>query len=162
MSERVQVGWFNLREARTFRTSFECAAWFRDVRVEAGRYPVYAYTTLMSSREFRFGHSLYADATGTVTGASFMALYAGSQIPGTRDRGADEIGTEAKASVSFSDFCLDRHVASGELELLPGLFQTTTHTREDGATSTHYWWVPATDADAVARFAELRTRVEQK
>ena len=43
MSKATQIGWFTLKEDTIFRNTFECAAWYEDVLVKAGRYPVEVY-----------------------------------------------------------------------------------------------------------------------
>jgi hypothetical protein len=140
MSDRVQVGWFNLREAQTFRRSYECAAWFEDVRVEAGRYPVYAYP---NAREQSLGHTLYPEANGTIAGASFQALWAGMPIRGARDRGPDSVGREAKAPIHLATYALHPLVEDGRLELLPCCVPFE-HSSQEGKRYTFYRYQPAT------------------
>lgn len=43
MSKATQIGWYNLKEDRIFRNTYECAAWYEDVFVKAGKYPVVVY-----------------------------------------------------------------------------------------------------------------------
>lgn len=43
MSKATQIGWYNLKEDRIFRNTYECAAWYEDVLVKAGKYPVVVY-----------------------------------------------------------------------------------------------------------------------
>lgn len=39
----TQIGWYTLKEDTVFSNAFECAAWYEDVLVKAGKYPVVVY-----------------------------------------------------------------------------------------------------------------------
>ena len=43
MSKATQIGWYTLKEDKVFRNTYECAAWYEDVIVKAGRYPAVVY-----------------------------------------------------------------------------------------------------------------------
>lgn len=43
MNKATQIGWYTLKEDEVFRNTYECAAWYEDVLVKAGKYPVYVY-----------------------------------------------------------------------------------------------------------------------
>ena len=40
---KTQIGWYNLKKDRIFRNTYEYAAWYEDVLVKAGKYPVVVY-----------------------------------------------------------------------------------------------------------------------
>lgn len=125
---RIKVGEITYSKEFTERLTFECAAWHRDVLVQPGTYPVFAYIewTCDGGGMFRL-RNLRAECEGVITSASFQALWGGSPIHGTKDRGLDEIGrkhtvypyiaTYGKAPRSAEGLVLDACV---EIELFDG------------------------------------------
>ena len=83
-----QIGWFHLKESKVFRNSFECAAWFEDVLVEPGKYPVIVHDyRVLSSEEKNFdrridGHcgGAYTRLPGTITADDFGSRFCGMPI----------------------------------------------------------------------------------
>lgn len=95
-THRIEIGTMTLTAPRDCDQSFECAAWSRTVTVAPGTYPVVGFF------EWRDGSLAIVQAnviaTGVVKAASFVSLFGGNRIPGSRDRGADEVGKEHAAS----------------------------------------------------------------
>lgn len=85
---KQQIGWYNLKEDRVFQNEFECAAWYENVLVKAGRYPVVVYDFRIhhSSNELFDneveGHirSAYAEMEGTIVSDEFGARFCGMPI----------------------------------------------------------------------------------
>lgn len=83
-----QIGWFNLKEDKVFTNYFECAAWYENVLVKAGRYPV--VVSDYRERESVEGngrikidgyiHSVYVSLPGTITSDDFTSLFCGVPI----------------------------------------------------------------------------------
>ena len=57
--ERTQIGWFNLKEEHEYTNTYECAAWYENVLVPPGRYPieVYDFKVLHFDDEARASHN---------------------------------------------------------------------------------------------------------
>jgi hypothetical protein len=75
MNQSIQVGTFKVSEKAIFRNaSYECAAWWQDVEVEAGEYPV--YVSFSDKHPEWFSVSL----PGVVVEDNFIALWGGMPI----------------------------------------------------------------------------------
>lgn len=90
MKDSTQIGWYNLKEDRIFRNTYECAAWYEDVLVKAGKYPmvVYDYRVRKSNNpnynneiEGHIG-SVYIQMNGTVFYDEFGARFCGVPVGG--------------------------------------------------------------------------------
>lgn len=84
MEERTQIGWFNLNEERVFRNTYECAAWYEDVIVPAGKYPVYVYGMTVD-KDNQVGSrrgvgGVYVPMDGTIKSDYFASQYFGVPI----------------------------------------------------------------------------------
>ena len=86
-----QIGWFNLKEDKVFTNTYECAAWYENVKVPAGRYPivVYDYKVMHFEDEARKrfngevdGHirSAYISMDGIITSDEFGARFCGVPV----------------------------------------------------------------------------------
>ena len=86
-----QIGWYNLREAKIFTNSFETAAWYEDVLVQPGRYPIevidYKVHHFDDEKRRRFngeitGHigGAYVNMKGTIVSDNFQSLFYGMPI----------------------------------------------------------------------------------
>lgn len=86
-----QIGWYNLREAKIFTNTFETAAWYENVLVPAGRYPIEVidYTVRHFKNEARkkfsgevYGHigGAYVYMDGTIVSDNFQSLFYGMPI----------------------------------------------------------------------------------
>lgn len=88
MNKATQIGWFTLKEDKIFRNSFECAAWYEDVLVKAGRYPVLVYDLRVSKSDDPVlngvikGHigMTYTHMDGTTVSDEFGARFCGVPI----------------------------------------------------------------------------------
>ena len=83
-----QVGWYNLKEETVFHDNgYECAAWYENVRVPAGRYPavIYDYRVRDDGHvDGKISGSLYASMDGITESDYFGSLFCGVPI-GTYD-----------------------------------------------------------------------------
>lgn len=128
MYNKVQIGWLNLPQDEVFcDNGYECAAWFANVDVKAGRFPLYVYDPQYDARgQLRTPapDMAYAELTGTVKSDYFGSLFCGVPI-GTYDETRNK-GKES--SYTWSSYLYDVAEAIGTnkvysngitLELLP-------------------------------------------
>lgn len=88
MNKATQIGWFTLKEDRIFRNTYECAAWYEDVLVKAGRYPVLVHDFRVAEHNdpiFNRAIKGHIDATyvrmdGTIVSDEFGARYFGVPV----------------------------------------------------------------------------------
>jgi hypothetical protein len=98
----TQIGWFHLRNDKEFTNTYECAAWYENVMVKAGRYPVMVYDyRLQERKEGRevdgFIGSAYTYLSGIITSDYFGALFCG--VPVGHYDGSKNIGKEGSHSM---------------------------------------------------------------
>ena len=85
---KTQIGWYNLKEDKIFRNTYECAAWYEDVLVKAGKYPIFVYDLrVLKHDNLKFNNRIegYIDGTyttmdGTVVYDEFGARFFGVPI----------------------------------------------------------------------------------
>ena len=90
MKDSTQIGWYNLKEDQIFRNTYECAAWYEDVLVKAGKYPMVVYDyRVRKSNDPNYnneieGHigSVYIQMNGTVVSDEFGARFCGVPVGG--------------------------------------------------------------------------------
>ncbi len=80
---KTQIGWVVIEKDTIFHDAgFECAAWWQDILVKAGKYP--AYVIDMSFRRDNqvdgYIASVWAELEGTITQDYFGSLYCGVPI----------------------------------------------------------------------------------
>lgn len=88
MSKATQIGWYTLKADKVFRNTYECAAWYEDVLVKAGKYPVLVYDLRVlkhENPEFNGkieGHigGTYTNMEGTVVSDEFGARFFGVPV----------------------------------------------------------------------------------
>lgn len=88
MNERIQIGWYTLKADKIFRNTYECAAWYEDVLVKAGKYPVFVYDfRVLDHQDPIFngrieGHigGTYTHMDGTVVSDDFGARFFGVPV----------------------------------------------------------------------------------
>lgn len=79
----TQIGWYNLKEDTVFyNNGYECAAWYEQIAVPAGRYPVVVYDYRLSNRGEVEGHvnSCVICMEGTIVSDYFGSLFCGMSI----------------------------------------------------------------------------------
>lgn len=113
-----QIGYIILNKEKVFTNGFECAAWYEDIIVQPGRYPL--YTDRIEGGKVSM---CYASLPGTIKSDNFQSLYFGSPIGKCYDEKQNE-GKEAKAHfMTYAYNVADEiHNPSGgeyEYELLP-------------------------------------------
>lgn len=119
---RTQIGWYNLNESRTFTNSFETAAWYEEVRVPAGRYPVYVYDARFrddGELTCRSPEMAYVPMDGVIESDYFGSLFFG--VPISHYDTAQNVGKASTTSVDKRLYELAKDVLSGstDWELLP-------------------------------------------
>lgn len=83
-NNKIQIGWYTLKKDEVFTNSFETAAWYEDVLVPAGKYPIYAYDVhyIYDGRMTSHIDGAYVCMEGTITSDYFGALFCGVPISG--------------------------------------------------------------------------------
>lgn len=89
MKTKKQIGWFVLHEDMEFRNTYECAAWYENVLVKAGKYPMevddYKIREREDGREVDgYIGQVTVELPGTITSDEFGALFYGVPV-GTYD-----------------------------------------------------------------------------
>ena len=119
-----QIGWFNLKEDREFTNLYECAAWYENVMVKAGRYPVvvhdYRIRDVDDGKEVDgFIGSAYTSLPGIITSDYFGSLFCGVPV-GTYD-GSQNAGKKSQYTMHSYLYSIAHSVLDGEdkWELLP-------------------------------------------
>lgn len=118
---KKQIGWFNLALDTVYRNDFEFAAWYEEVEVKAGRYPIEVYDYREDSNHEVEGHirSAYVTMPGTIVSDYFAGHYCGVPISGY-DTGKNA-GKESSHTMQTYLYDLASSVLDGTdfIELLP-------------------------------------------
>ena len=88
MTKATQIGWYNLKEDKVFRNTYECAAWYEDVLVKSGKYPVLVYDLRVLKHDAPKyngrikGHidATYVRMDGTIVSDEFGARFCGVPV----------------------------------------------------------------------------------
>jgi hypothetical protein len=114
---KKQIGTYHVKDGETRTKNFEVAAWYQELKVIPGDYPVHAM--------FEDGKALDTSVTwqipGTITSSCFDSLYGGFPVTGNRNR---DVGQHT----TYSSFTYAHALAKAILEkkedlpftLLPG------------------------------------------
>lgn len=101
MPSNTPCGFYRLAETTVFHyAGYECAAWWQDIRVAAGDYPVTLYKDA-SSNSVRF----FVELPGTIVADNFQSLWGGVPI-GDAYNTAQNAGKPASYHISTVDYCL--------------------------------------------------------
>lgn len=85
---KTQIGWYTLKADKVFRNTYECAAWYEDVLVKAGKYPVVVYNiSVLTHENPKYDKSVkghidaaYVHLDGTIVSDEFGARFCGMPI----------------------------------------------------------------------------------
>lgn len=88
MSKPTQIGWYTLKADKVFRNTYECAAWYEDVLVKAGKYPVVVYDLRVLEHQDRKYNGMiegridgtYTHMDGTIVSDEFGARFFGVPV----------------------------------------------------------------------------------
>jgi hypothetical protein len=95
-NEKFQIGWYILEEDKVFRNTYSYAAWYQDVLIKAGKYPVYAREYQYNERLRKYENELkdfgniVVVLPGVVTGSDFSSHYGGVAIGSKVDQDLGE------------------------------------------------------------------------
>lgn len=111
-----QIGWFHLNEDKVFQNTYECAAWYENVLVPKGDYPLMVYDYCEEKRKdgsTELGYRCYyhVPMDGTITGDYFGSLFCGVPI-GTYD-GSQNVGKASSHSMFCRDYIIAEEVLNG-------------------------------------------------
>ena len=110
MNKGTTVGHFIVKEDKVFTKRYEFAAWYKDIKVSAGRYPV-----KMINPEEQWSHCAYSvKLPGVVTKSDFSPHFGGVRTGDSVDK---HVGEEATYTIPWSPY----NVAQKKygIELLP-------------------------------------------
>lgn len=141
MSKTTQIGWFNLKEDKVFRNTYECAAWYEDVLVKAGRYPVSVYDfRVLKHEDPKYNNRIqghiggtYTDMEGTIVSDEFGARYFGmpiSDYDNNQNAGKPSRHSMFDYMYDIADSILND--PDSPWELLPGFEAREIHGEYDG------------------------------
>lgn len=85
---KKRIGTYHLKEDKVFRNTFECAAWYEDVLVKAGDYPIYVLDCkTLEDGEIRSYpvDGAYVEMEGAVKSDYFGGQFCGKPIGGDYD-----------------------------------------------------------------------------
>ena len=105
---KKQIGWYNLKEDRIFQNTYECAAWFENILVKAGKYPVEVTDYQEIKRDDGIvidGHckGVYVSLPGTITSDEFGARFCGMPVSDyDQKKNAGQPGRHILSSYLFS------------------------------------------------------------
>lgn len=94
----IVIGRCKVKRAVVVTETFECAAWYRKVKVKPGIYEIVAYP---NRHEQSVGHQLYVRCIGEVVDASFQSRLGAHY---GRDDGSKEIGQIKQTHITLSPF----------------------------------------------------------
>ena len=147
-----QIGWYYLKEDKVFcDNGYECAAWYENIAVKAGRYPItvvdYRVMHFDDERRAKFngqidGHigSAYVTFNGTIVSDYFGSMFCGVPV-GTYDCEKNK-GQPSRYTMHIYLYSLAKDVYKGsdEYELFPEYeVRTETYISDyDGKEHTSY------------------------
>ena len=97
--EKFQIGWYNLKEDEVFRNTYSYAAWYQDVEVKAGKYPVFAREYQLNERLRKYTNELkdfgniVVVLPGKVVASDFSSHYGGVAYGSKTDQ---DLGEESE------------------------------------------------------------------
>lgn len=136
-----QIGWYVLTEPKEFRNTYEYAAWYQNVLVPAGRYPVTGYYGF-NERDRRVTDqiddlSISCKLVGKITGSDFSSGFGGVQYGSKRD-----INLGQESSVYFNPYAhsVAKDICEGKspFVLLPQFEARPVHFNYQGRPHTTY------------------------
>lgn len=124
--EKFILGYFNLKEDTVYTDrGYECAAWYQDILVKAGKYPVYSDGYQYHERDRRYtdqlaDRSISIPLPGIVTAADFGARYFGMPV-GNDENSKKYVGKETVYYRGPYAHSLAKSIIEGDscVELLP-------------------------------------------
>ena len=95
----ILCGTYRVPETTVFRyAGYECAAWWKDIQVETGEYPVYCF---LEASTLHFT----VDLPGVIVADNFQSLYCGNRIGAAYDE-TQNAGKPASYSIYSQDYCV--------------------------------------------------------
>lgn len=95
----VVIGRVRISKSLEVTETFECAAWFRKVKIQPGIYDLVCYPY---APEASVGHTLYATVPGVVTDACFQSRIGAHY--GDPNRGKEEIGNKTETHFKLGTY----------------------------------------------------------
>ena len=100
---RHQMGVYVLTEPKVFRNNYECAAWYQDVEVPAGEYP------MIGVFEAGVLQWIVVGFTGTITGSDFTSFFGGNSFG--KAKVDEDKGKEGRAGITARPYEVANEIA---------------------------------------------------
>ena len=116
---KKQIGFYILEKETVFRNcGFECAAWYEDIKVQPGKYPVYLdrYEVLKNGKVH--GLFAYIHFPGIIESDNFQSLFCGMPIGNAYDP-TKNAGKESIYHMQTYDYEIAKYAHCGKVELFP-------------------------------------------
>lgn len=115
--KQVQIGVLLIPTDEVFRNEFEVAAWYQDVKVPAGEYPIYAYIDIESGEVCRWPLP-QAVLPGVIVASDYSPLFGGVPIGSKRN---EDVGKPANYVWTHYAHSIAHNVLEGRgnIKLLP-------------------------------------------
>lgn len=117
---KTQIGWYIVEKDTVFHNqNFSFAAWWEDIEVKAGKYPVYAYDMKVGNDGRVTSNQVYASMDGTIVADYFASHYYGMPISDYDTK--KNAGEPSQYSVSTDTNAMAERIMQGDgkWELLP-------------------------------------------
>ena len=121
---KFQIGYINIKKEEVFTNTFETAAWYEDIIVPAGRYPIYAekfrYNEATNKIEPIIDGWITYHIDGTIHSDNFQSLFCGVPFGESYD-GAKNKGKTATYHAQTYPYIIAKSIIEGrgDFELLP-------------------------------------------
>lgn len=138
-----QIGYFHLAQDTVFRNTFEFAAWYEDVNVKAGKYPIEVTDYRESARHEGnevdgYIGSAYVTMPGTIVSDYFASHYFGMPISDYDTQKNAGKKSMYRMHVYLYEMAHDMLDGSKEYELFPEYEAREIHFTYDGEKGTTY------------------------
>lgn len=115
---KKQIGFYVLTESKVFTKYFECAAWYENIKVNPGKYPIYVDNYKVLKDGEIYGSFVYASLPGIIESDNFQSLFCGMPIGNTYDS-TKNAGKEAVYNLQTYVYEIARSAHYGKVELFP-------------------------------------------
>ena len=115
---KKQIGFYVLKEEEVFTKYFECAAWYENIKVNPGKYPLYLDNYKVLKNGEVYGSFAFASLPGKIESDNFQSLFCGMPIGKTYDS-TQNAGKEAIYNLQTYDYEIAKYAIKGKVELFP-------------------------------------------
>lgn len=137
----MQIGWYSLKEDNIFRNTYECAAWYEDILVKSGKYPIFVHDFRILNHDnpdinnMVDGHigAAYVHMNGVIVSDEFGARFFGVPVGDYDNRkNAGKPSTHSMVTYMYSVAGSIINDLNSPFELLPEYEARAIHGELDG------------------------------